>query len=184
MRTKYFILFAVVMIPLFLLRDFTPDNELRYLSIADEALRNGTFFTFYNHGLAYADKPPLYLWIVMAGRLLFGTHSMVTQQTLCGLTKKDKPNVTRLIDRLEHKQLVQRITDAEDKRKKRICITDQGVHMYEKVTRIVGDMLNHGFSSVIKQDSITIYNQNSAIDKYYIYVLGGLKGFPKKHTGY
>ncbi len=65
------------MIPLFLLRDFTPDNELRYLSIADEALRNGTFFTFYNHGLAYADKPPLYLWIVMAGRLLFGTHSML-----------------------------------------------------------------------------------------------------------
>jgi 4-amino-4-deoxy-L-arabinose transferase-like glycosyltransferase len=77
MRTKYFILFAVVMIPLFLLRDFTPDNELRYLSIADEALRNGTLFTFYNHGLAYADKPPLYLWIVMAGKFLFGTHSML-----------------------------------------------------------------------------------------------------------
>jgi 4-amino-4-deoxy-L-arabinose transferase-like glycosyltransferase len=44
--------------------------------------------------------------------------------------------------------------------------------------------LMHGFSSVIKQDSVTIYNQNSAIDKYYIYVLGGLKGFPKRHAGY
>jgi DNA-binding MarR family transcriptional regulator len=53
-----------------------------------------------------------------------------------------------LLDRLEHKRLVQRITDAEDKRKKRICITDQGVHMYEKVTRIVGDMLNHATRNI------------------------------------
>ncbi len=75
-------------------------------------------------------------------------QNMVTQQTLCGLTRKDKPNVTRLLDRLEHKRLVQRITDAEDKRKKRICITDQGVHMYEKVTRIVGDMLNHATRNI------------------------------------
>lgn len=77
MKTKYFLLFCIVLIPLFLLRDFTPDNELRYLSIADEALHNGTFFTFYNHGMVYADKPPLYLWLVMAGKWLFGTHSML-----------------------------------------------------------------------------------------------------------
>jgi len=53
------------------------DNELRYLSIADEALQNGTFFTFTNHGIIYADKPPLYLWIVMLGKLLFGYHSLL-----------------------------------------------------------------------------------------------------------
>jgi 4-amino-4-deoxy-L-arabinose transferase-like glycosyltransferase len=59
------------------LRDFTLDNELRYLSIADEALRQGTFFTFSNHGIPYADKPPLYFWIVMAGKMLFGYHNML-----------------------------------------------------------------------------------------------------------
>ena len=64
-------------LPLLLFRDFTPDNELKYLSIADEAIRNGNFFTFTNHGIAYADKPPLYLWIVILGKLLFGTHSML-----------------------------------------------------------------------------------------------------------
>ena len=96
MRTKYFILFAVVMIPLFLLRDFTPDNELRYLSIADEALRNGTFFTFYNHGLAYADKPPLYLWIVMAGRLLFGTHSMTIATSIGRMSESINMQLTTL----------------------------------------------------------------------------------------
>lgn len=69
-------LLPAVLLPLILLRDFTPANELRYLSIADEALRDGHLFTFWNHGVQYADKPPLYLWLVMLGRLLFGSHFM------------------------------------------------------------------------------------------------------------
>lgn len=66
----------VAMLPVILLRDFTPNNELRYLSIADEALRDHHLFTFFNHGVMYADKPPLYFWIIMACKLLVGRHSM------------------------------------------------------------------------------------------------------------
>ena len=69
-------LFFVALLPTMILRDFTPSNELRYLSIADEAIENGDIFTFSNHGIPYADKPPLYLWIVMLGRWLFGAHAM------------------------------------------------------------------------------------------------------------
>lgn len=76
-RVMPFVVVLVALLPVMLLRDFTPDNELRYLSIADEALRDGRFFAFTNHGVAYADKPPLYLWIVMLGKCLFGHHSMV-----------------------------------------------------------------------------------------------------------
>ena len=72
---KYLLVFACF-VPLLIFRDFTPNNELKYLSIADEALRDGHWFAFWNHGAAYADKPPLYLWIVMLGKWLFGTHSM------------------------------------------------------------------------------------------------------------
>lgn len=68
--------FLAVVLPIMLLRDFTPSNELRYLSIADEALRNHTLFAFSNHGTPYADKPPLYLWIVMLCRYLTGSHRM------------------------------------------------------------------------------------------------------------
>lgn len=77
-REKYllYIGVCVAMLPVLLLRDFTPSNELRYLSIADEALRNHTLFAFTNHGVPYADKPPLYLWAVMAGKWLLGTHRM------------------------------------------------------------------------------------------------------------
>ena len=70
---RYLLLFIAVL-PLFIFRDLTRNNELRYLSIADEAIRDGHLFAFYNHGAVYADKPPLYLWIVMLGRLIFGNN--------------------------------------------------------------------------------------------------------------
>jgi 4-amino-4-deoxy-L-arabinose transferase-like glycosyltransferase len=72
-----YILYFFAVLPVFIFRDFTFDNELRYLSIADEALRNGSIFTFTNHGLFYADKPPLYLWIVMLGKIIFGSHNLL-----------------------------------------------------------------------------------------------------------
>lgn len=72
----YYVAFCLSLLPIMLWRDFTPMNELRYLSIADEALRNHTLFSFTNHGEPYADKPPLYFWFVMLGKWLFGTHQM------------------------------------------------------------------------------------------------------------
>ncbi|MBO5634988.1 MAG: glycosyltransferase family 39 protein [Bacteroidales bacterium] len=64
------------LLPVMIMRDFTPDNELRYLQIADEAIENGNVFAFTLDGQAYADKPPLYLWIVMLCKLILGKHSM------------------------------------------------------------------------------------------------------------
>lgn len=70
------LLMLACLAPVMALRDFSPANELRYLSIADEALRDGHLFAFYNQGVPYADKPPLYIWIIMLCRLIFGRHSM------------------------------------------------------------------------------------------------------------
>lgn len=67
-------LVAAAMTPMLLMRDYTPDNELRYLSIIDEAIRDGAVWCFHNHGEVYADKPPLYFWLLMGARLLFGRH--------------------------------------------------------------------------------------------------------------
>ena len=72
-----FLFTFICLLPAMLMRDFTPSNELRYLSIADEAIANGNIFAFYNHGLPYADKPPLYLWIVALCKLFFGQHSVL-----------------------------------------------------------------------------------------------------------
>ena len=77
MKHKYFYLFwLVALLPMMIMRDFTPNNELRYLSIVDEALRNGTLFAFTNQGEIYADKPPLYFWLMMIGKSILGGHYM------------------------------------------------------------------------------------------------------------
>lgn len=69
-----FLGYLLLLLPLLLRREITPDNELKYLQIADEALRDGHFWCLFHDGEAYADKPPLYLWIVMACRRLLGFH--------------------------------------------------------------------------------------------------------------
>ena len=68
------VLMFLCVLPWMILRDFTPSNELRYLSIVDEALRDGHVFVFFNQGVPYADKPPLYFWLLMLCRMLFGRH--------------------------------------------------------------------------------------------------------------
>lgn len=71
-----YLLYFIILFPLYFFRDFTPENELRYLSITNEALNNHTWFTFSNHGLIYGDKPPLYFWILIACKLFTGRYLM------------------------------------------------------------------------------------------------------------
>lgn len=75
-QTAFFAAIVIAFLPIMIFRDFTPSNELRYLSIADEALSEGHIFAFTNHGEPYADKPPLYLWLVMLAKALTGKHMM------------------------------------------------------------------------------------------------------------
>ncbi len=78
MKTRlYWVVVAAAFLPMLLLRDFTPDNEARYLSIADEALSNHHYFSFTLDGTPYADKPPFYFWLIMLFRQVSGTHSML-----------------------------------------------------------------------------------------------------------
>lgn len=75
MRYRY-IYYLLLFLPAFIFRDFTPANELKYISIADEALQIGKWFTFYNHGELYADKPPLFFWLIMLSKLVTGGYHM------------------------------------------------------------------------------------------------------------
>ena len=70
--TYFWMLLALL--PVILQRDFMPNNELRYLGIVNEALCDGTFFTFTLDGQPYADKPPLYFWLLMLTKQLTGGY--------------------------------------------------------------------------------------------------------------
>lgn len=76
MKILKYILLILFFLPLLYFRDFTPNNELRYLSIANEACQHHRYFTFTNHSAVYADKPPLYFWLILAAKQVTGHHQM------------------------------------------------------------------------------------------------------------
>lgn len=73
----YITMICIALFPVFWFRDVTPNNELRYVSIIEESLRDGHFFALYNQGQAYADKPPLYFWLMMAGYFITGKNLII-----------------------------------------------------------------------------------------------------------
>ena len=77
MNLKYYIIFIFAVISSFCLRDFHYGNELTYINIVDDAVKNQSLFTFTKHGTIYADKPPLFFWIIMTGKWLLGYHSVL-----------------------------------------------------------------------------------------------------------
>lgn len=67
---------TVCVLPMMIQRDPSPSNELRYISIAADALQNGRFFCFWDHGTPYTDKPPLFFWLLMFFRLFCSSTCM------------------------------------------------------------------------------------------------------------
>ena len=74
---KQYYPFILALLPVMLLRDFTPNNELRYISVALEALKTGHFFAFTLQGEPYTEFPPLYFWLLMASKVVFRHWYMI-----------------------------------------------------------------------------------------------------------
>lgn len=72
-----FIFAAICFFPIMAMRDFSPSNELRYLNITDELIQNGHVFALTNQGAPYADKPPLFFWLMALGKLFTGSYSSI-----------------------------------------------------------------------------------------------------------
>lgn len=81
---KQYFPFIVALIPVLLLRDFTPDNELRYLAVAREALEHHHYFALTLQGEPYLEFPPLYIWLLMASKVIF-RHWYMIQLSLFSL---------------------------------------------------------------------------------------------------
>lgn len=73
-------------------------------------------------------------WSVMS---CLWNKDKVTQQSLCELTGKDRPSITRLIDNLEKRNFVVRVSDASDRRINLIHLTSAGAALQKKATEIV-----------------------------------------------
>ncbi len=76
----------------------------------------------------------------------------VTQQALCGLTLKDKPSMTRLIDNLEKRNLVIRMADSKDRRINMIHLTQSGIALQVKATEIVQKIASKTLSQISDEE--------------------------------
>ncbi|MEA5044152.1 MAG: MarR family transcriptional regulator [Petrimonas sp.] len=82
----------------------------------------------------------------------------IIQQVICDLTQKDKPSVTRLIDNLEKKNLVKRISDPADRRNNLIHLSSQGTALKQKTTRVVHGIVNHALEGISDDELIRAKN--------------------------
>ena len=76
----------------------------------------------------------------------------VTQQELCNITFKDKPNMTRLIDSLEEKGFAKRTTDENDKRNNLIILTSEGKAIEEKAFLVANATMREARVNVTPQE--------------------------------
>lgn len=74
------------------------------------------------------------------------TSDGINQQEIANLTVKDKASVTYLIDNLTKRSLVYRSEDKEDRRNKRIFLTQQGSALREEVQPWIQEM--HAFAGL------------------------------------
>lgn len=94
-------------------------------------------------------------WSVLA--CLWKTDG-ITQQDLCNLTSKDKPSMTRLIDKLERSKLVNRISSLTDRRINLIQLTETGTNLEVKATDIVQAIVAKTLSNISDEELSTSRN--------------------------
>jgi DNA-binding MarR family transcriptional regulator len=76
----------------------------------------------------------------------------ISQNELAEMTFKDPPTVTRIIDLLEKKGLVERGPAAGDRRKFNLFLTKDGQAIYNQAFPIVADIRRKGWGSLSDAD--------------------------------
>ncbi len=84
-------------------------------------------------------------WTVM---IFLWEKDGVSQQALCNATYRDKPGMTRLLDTLEKKHLVVRVTDRSDKRSKLIFLTNEGRQIEAQARAATQRMLSNALKGL------------------------------------
>lgn len=82
-------------------------------------------------------------------------EGVLSQQQIADIIIKDKNSVTKLIDALEKKGLVSRITDPLDRRLNKIYITQKAASIKDDITQIALDSTNAIVKGIPKDELVT-----------------------------
>jgi DNA-binding MarR family transcriptional regulator len=91
-------------------------------------------------------------------------EGVLSQQQIADIIIKDKNSVTKLIDALEKKGLVQRRTDELDRRLNKIHLTEEALNIKDVITEIAIESTNTIFRNIPREDLekfVTVLNKMS-----------------------
>lgn len=80
----------------------------------------------------------------------------VHQSRLAARTEKDRHNITRILDLMEKRRLIERKADRNDKRCQRIYLTEAGRKLELELVPIATDYLNQAFDRLSNEDVSTL----------------------------
>jgi DNA-binding MarR family transcriptional regulator len=88
--------------------------------------------------------------------LILSKHNKINQKLLAGEVKKDQPTLTRMLDILERKSLVERHISKEDRRSYSVHITEKGLNLTEKLVPYIEDIFKKLLDGISEKD-LNIY---------------------------
>lgn len=91
-------------------------------------------------------------WVIL--ELLYKNNGL-SQNDLAGESFKNAPTVSRIIDLLCKKKLTERQRFANDRRRYKIFLTDEGRHVVEKVYPAVWELRDQGWQNLSEEDYVT-----------------------------
>ena len=74
------------------------------------------------------------------------------QREIADLLLKDRPNITRILERLQKKKLVRREADGKDRRAIRVYLTDSGKKKFPDIERIALEFRAQAYRGLSKAD--------------------------------
>ena len=90
-------------------------------------------------------------WLVV---LLVGENAVASASALCEKLSYDPGAMTRLLDRLESKDIVRRIRSPEDRRTMQLELTENGKALYPKIIAAMVDV-NNGLLRGFSRDEVS-----------------------------
>ena len=116
-----------------------------YVNILNSRIKKCFFDKLQENGINITPEQYLVLDILWEKQSL-------SQQNIADIIQKDKNSVTKIIDSLEKKDLVQRVVDKNDRRINKIELTEEAVALEKITTEVAINFMNDVVKGIDNQE--------------------------------
>ena len=116
-----------------------------YVNILNSRIKKCFFDRLQENGINITPEQYLVLDILWEKQSL-------SQQNIADIIQKDKNSVTKIIDSLEKKDLVQRVVDKNDRRINKIELTEEAVALEKITTEVAINFMNDVVKGIDNQE--------------------------------